>query len=89
MVYHWTARSLPLAHSISCLNNNQVAIIMEGEIKKCPKCRNSFVCNSININKCGCMAVPLNNQTRQLISERYDGCLCVNCLKEMVKLSDG
>ena len=56
---------------------------MEGEIKKCPKCENNFVCNNINIIKCGCMEVPLNNTAREMISERYDGCLCVDCLKEI------
>jgi hypothetical protein len=61
---------------------------MEGEFKKCPKCGNSFVCNNINIIKCGCMAAPLNNAARQIISERYDGCLCVSCLKEVAEEAD-
>ncbi|MCK5281289.1 MAG: cysteine-rich CWC family protein [Cyclobacteriaceae bacterium] len=56
---------------------------MEGEIKNCPNCGNNFVCNNYNISNCGCMEVPLNNTARQLISDRYDGCLCVNCLKEI------
>ena len=61
---------------------------MEGEIKKCPKCGNSFMCNNHNIIKCGCMEVPLNNTAREIISEQYIGCLCVNCLQDIAEEAD-
>ncbi|MCK5105849.1 MAG: cysteine-rich CWC family protein [Cyclobacteriaceae bacterium] len=41
------------------------------------------MCNNHNIIKCGCMEVPLNNTAREIISEQYDGCLCVSCLEEI------
>ncbi len=58
---------------------------MKGEIKKCPKCGGSFECKNYNILNCACIEVQLNNRARQILSEQYDDCLCVNCLKEIVK----
>lgn len=59
---------------------------MSRETKTCPKCGRNFECNSYNILKCQCIQVPLNNKAKQLISEQYDDCLCLFCLKEFAKL---
>lgn len=59
---------------------------MNPEIKICPKCGRSFECNNYNIMKCGCLHIPLSVEARQLISEKYNDCLCMNCLQEYVKI---
>jgi hypothetical protein len=58
--------------------------MMSGETKKCPKCGNDFKCNNHNISNCACMEVPIDPVTRQKIAEKYDDCLCVDCLKLLV-----
>ena len=55
---------------------------MKSETKICPKCGNSFECRNSNIVECACIQIPLENKVRQLISESYDDCLCIPCLKE-------
>lgn len=57
---------------------------MNPEIKICPKCGRSFQCNNYNILKCACAQIPLDSEARQLISEKYDDCLCTDCLKSFV-----
>lgn len=61
---------------------------MKTETKSCPKCGERFECNNQDIFKCVCVQVPLDNNVRQLISEKYDDCLCLTCLKEYALLDD-
>jgi hypothetical protein len=60
---------------------------MKAETKSCPKCGSKFECSNHNIINCGCMHIPLNSQTRKLISEKFDDCLCISCLKEYSMMS--
>ena len=55
---------------------------MDVEPKSCPRCGKTFECNNYNILKCQCIQVPLNARARQTIAEKYDDCLCLNCLNE-------
>jgi len=54
-----------------------------GEKKICPRCKKEFICNAADIAKCRCSAVVLNEEARRIIAEGYEGCLCVECLKEI------
>jgi hypothetical protein len=60
---------------------------MKTETKTCPRCGKTFECNNYNIMKCQCILVPLNADARQMIAERYDDCLCLDCLNEYSKLA--
>ncbi len=61
----------------------------EGEVKKCPRCGNRFLCKNHDIFNCFCIMIPLNALARQLISEKYDDCLCEACLNEYVAKTEG
>jgi len=50
------------------------------ETKKCPRCNNPFECKPGNITQCQCYAVKLTEEQRAYIDQRYQNCLCENCL---------
>jgi hypothetical protein len=52
------------------------------EEKSCPRCGNGFECKPGSITGCQCYGVMLNNDQRAMIEERYNDCLCRNCLLE-------
>mgnify|MGYP003659040122 CR=1 FL=1 len=55
---------------------------MEPNENKCSKCNETFICNAVNYNsssvECWCFDLPK-------IIPNDDRCLCMNCLKEMIK----
>lgn len=53
------------------------------ENKKCPRCGSHFKCNNGDILNCACITVPIDGYDRQVISEKYDDCLCRSCLLEI------
>ena len=55
----------------------------EKESNTCPRCHTAFTCRADEIHLCQCSVVTLNDDERKYISERFDGCLCANCMKEM------
>jgi hypothetical protein len=58
------------------------------EIKRCPRCGRSFRCKVNRIVHCECMTVPLAPETLEIISERYNDCLCLACLWHFHRESD-
>jgi len=53
------------------------------ETKNCPRCGGSFVCKANRIEHCDCRNVALTIAASELIRERYGGCLCIACLREV------
>lgn len=50
------------------------------EVKKCPRCHNPFECKPGNITQCQCYGIELSIEQRAYIEQRYDDCLCRDCL---------
>jgi len=51
--------------------------------KTCPRCQELFTCNPGDILRCQCYDIRLSVEERAFIEERYQDCLCLNCLKEL------
>lgn len=52
------------------------------EVKKCPRCGQTFECRSGDILKCQCFGISINDTLQKHIAQHYDECLCRNCLAE-------
>jgi Cysteine-rich CWC len=48
--------------------------------KICSKCNVTFSCGSPEPG-CWCESIHLTHETLQLLKEKYDNCLCPECLK--------
>ncbi len=53
------------------------------EEKYCPRCKASFECKVGDIAQCQCNGLGLTAEERAFIADRYDDCLCRNCLLEL------
>lgn len=53
------------------------------EIKTCPRCNNTFECKAGDITQCQCYNIQLSTEERVFIEERYQDCVCDNCLLEL------
>ena len=51
------------------------------EIKQCLRCQADFECKSGSINLCQCSKIELSAEQLEYLSLKYDGCLCLDCLK--------
>jgi hypothetical protein len=51
--------------------------------KYCPKCKILFECKVDSIEECHCADIALTEQERNYFSEKFEGCLCVKCMKEL------
>ncbi len=51
--------------------------------KNCPRCNTLFECRNENIMECDCIKIILSHHDQQYIAQKYDGCLCLKCLKEI------
>jgi hypothetical protein len=49
--------------------------------KVCPKCGKEFECK--HTKECFCMKYILTKQELHLLKEKYDDCLCEECLKSI------
>ncbi len=54
-------------------------------LKNCAKCSQQFECEAENIDTCHCRTIKLNAKQLVLLSERYNNCLCNECLKLIAK----
>lgn len=54
----------------------------KSQIKQCNKCQQSFECKAVDISSCHCYTIKLSPEAAQEIREKYDNCLCNDCLKE-------
>jgi len=50
---------------------------------RCPRCGGAFHCGANDAAPCACTAVKLDTAVLAALRERYDGCLCLACLREM------
>lgn len=60
-----------------------VSVNTKHEIKTCPRCSGSFECKTGDVANCQCNAIKLNEEVYDLIKNKYDDCLCANCLKAL------
>lgn len=51
------------------------------EEKLCPRCKTGFECKVGSILLCQCMNVPLDEAERDYMRERFEDCVCAECLK--------
>ncbi len=51
------------------------------ESKYCQRCDTQFECKVGTIAICQCSTVTLSKEERGHIEQKYDDCLCANCLK--------
>lgn len=52
---------------------------------RCPRCGGSFRCEAVagQPDPCDCFAVKVPEAARRLLRERYTGCVCLHCLREV------
>ncbi len=48
----------------------------------CPRCGAAFRCG-VSDAQCACAAVPLDDALRAELRVRWQGCLCVGCLRAL------
>lgn len=53
------------------------------EEKKCPRCGKTFECKVGNVNECQCNGILFNEEEKKFIGEKYNDCLCRDCLLEL------
>ncbi|MEM6262472.1 MAG: cysteine-rich CWC family protein [Bacteroidota bacterium] len=53
------------------------------EEKHCPRCGTLFECKVGSILLCQCTTVTLNEAEREYLREKFDDCLCANCMREL------
>jgi hypothetical protein len=53
------------------------------EEKKCPRCEQPFECKVGDIAHCQCYGILFTPEEKAFIEQRYDECLCRNCLLEL------
>lgn len=47
---------------------------------RCPRCGGSFACGMAGPDPCACTTVQLGAPRLAQLRQRFDGCLCLNCL---------
>jgi hypothetical protein len=50
----------------------------------CPRCGGGFECG-VNAGHCDCFGIRLTERLRVQLAEQYSGCLCLPCLRELIK----
>ena len=49
----------------------------------CPRCGKAFPCRADDIAACGCSQITISEAMRERLAERYDRCVCPDCLREL------
>jgi hypothetical protein len=49
----------------------------------CPRCNTAFECKAGDIMHCQCSGIQLSIEERAFIEERYQDCLCKDCLVQL------
>ena len=58
----------------------------DGKIFLCPRCGCAFLCRGHEyIEHCQCATVELSSEDRAYIADRFEGCLCVDCLRALAE----
>jgi len=50
----------------------------------CPRCGAAFACGAAGPQPCACAGVGLSTALRQVLAQRFEGCLCKACLQALV-----
>lgn len=50
---------------------------------KCSRCSKTFECKVGNVLECQCSQIQLSPEERIFIENKYDTCLCIDCLHEL------
>ncbi|MES1224729.1 MAG: cysteine-rich CWC family protein [Bacteroidota bacterium] len=53
------------------------------EQKYCPRCNNAFECKVGNVHECQCSTIKFTEEEKAFVEEKYNDCLCCNCLLEL------
>lgn len=54
---------------------------------QCESCGRPFRCGA-NLGGCWCSQVPLDDDARQALRDRFSGCLCRECLEKLTRGTD-
>jgi len=54
-----------------------------GADSRCPRCGGAFHCGINDLEPCACTTLWLDDVTLNDLRQRYDGCLCLACLREV------
>jgi len=52
-------------------------------LSRCPRCGGEFHCGIDDPEPCACTSVRVSGETLRALRARYDGCLCVACLRAL------
>ncbi len=53
------------------------------EEKYCPRCKAAFECKVGDVAQCQCSGIGLSAEEKIFLQDRYEDCLCRNCLLEL------
>lgn len=57
---------------------------MSESLTRCPRCGGGFHCGVADVSTpCACKTVTLDAATLAALRERYTGCLCLSCLRQI------
>ncbi|MEO7851005.1 MAG: cysteine-rich CWC family protein [Rubrivivax sp.] len=51
---------------------------------RCPRCGGAFHCGVNDAEPCACTTLPLDDVTLIDLRQRYAGCLCLACLRDVI-----
>lgn len=51
---------------------------------RCPRCGGGFHCGAAEA-RCDCAELQLSTALRAELAQRYHGCLCLRCLRELAQ----
>lgn len=54
-----------------------------GADDRCPRCGGGFHCGAGDAEPCDCTTMPLDDATLADLRQRYTGCLCLACLRDI------
>jgi Cysteine-rich CWC len=60
-----------------------VGDVVAGTSSACPRCGEAFHCGANAATPCACGTLRLGEATLQALRERYSGCLCLDCLRQL------
>lgn len=52
-------------------------------MEKCPRCNKKIICLRDDIEHCACTSMSIEEEVITFIEERYESCLCNDCLSEI------
>jgi len=59
---------------------NEDVQINKEKLKRCPECGHFFAC--VTDGECWCHDYEVGQKNRKLLLQKYDDCICPDCLKK-------